>query len=182
MNSVLLTETTALLTHQPPPLGIRRCPGPLPSEKARWPRESTISFSPRCERCRYHARLHPLHRGFHCVCTPGYGELAVTDGFVAGGAASRMGRRACPASVRRYSWRGGRCEYCRRSITPVCSSLRSRAVSTSRCPGAHGDVLKAGVSVANLAGHQQCRAVAPRANADPVGHHRCSSLMQRRSA
>ena len=59
---------------------------------------------------------------------------------------------------------------------------RSRAVSTSRCPGAHGDVLKAGVSVANLAGHPQCIAVAPRANADPVGHHRCSSLMQRRSA
>jgi len=60
--------------------------------------------------------------------------------------------------------------------------FRSRAVSTSRCPGAHGYVLKAGVSVANLAGHPQCIAVAPRANADPVGHHRCSSLMQRRSA
>jgi hypothetical protein len=30
----------------------------------------------------------------------------------------------------------------------------------ARCPGAHGDVLKAGVSVANLAGHQQCIAVA----------------------
>ena len=27
------------------------------------------------------------------------------------------------------------------------------------CAGAHGDVLKAGVSVANLAGHQQCIAV-----------------------
>src|SRR6478672_9796328 len=82
MNSVLLTETMALLAHQPPPLGIRRCPGPLPSENARWPRESTISSSPRCERCRYHARLHPLHRGFHWVGAPGYGELAVTDGFV----------------------------------------------------------------------------------------------------
>ena len=69
-----------------PALGLRRCPGPAPSEKARWPRESTISSSPRCERCRYHARLHPLHRGFHWVGAPGYGELAVTDGFVAGGA------------------------------------------------------------------------------------------------
>src|SRR4051794_36653539 len=26
--SVLLTETTALLAHQPPPLGLRRCPVP----------------------------------------------------------------------------------------------------------------------------------------------------------
>ena len=69
-----------------PALGLRRCPGPAPSEKARWPRESTISSSPRCERCRYHARLHPLHRGFHRVGAPGYGELAVTDGFVARGA------------------------------------------------------------------------------------------------
>jgi hypothetical protein len=38
------------------------------------------------------------------------------------------------------------------------------------------------VSVANLAGHQQCIAVTPRANADPIGHHQCLSLTQRRSA
>ena len=42
--------------------------------------------------------------------------------------------------------------------------------------------LESGCVRSDLAGHPQCIAVAPRANADPVGHHGCSSLMQRRSA
>lgn len=119
---------------------------------------------------------------------PGYGELAVTDGFVAAGADGQWlelgaagvleddrlgsgvdvsvalffereqgGPKGLPGVSQEVlvAWRALRIlpaldHACLFEFAQPC------AEHVARCPGAHGDVLKAGVSVANLAGHQQC--------------------------
>jgi hypothetical protein len=133
-----------------------------------------------------------LHRGFHGVGAAGHGELAVANGFLAGGADShwveigaagvleddRLGAgvdvSVAPFFERKEdglkvsSGLSQQVLVARRTlrILPALDHTRLFKLAqpcrehVARRPGAGGEILKARVSVANLARHEQCIAVA----------------------